>query len=41
MPDVLRNDYDAYLTTPEMIMTEEALFTETFLMSQSMCLVYS
>jgi len=33
MPEVLRGDYDVYLTTYEMIMTEEAFFTETFLVN--------
>jgi len=31
MPEVLRGEYDVYLTTYETVMSEEAFFTETFL----------
>ena len=31
MPEVLRGEYDIYLTTYEMIIAEEAFFSETFL----------
>jgi len=41
MPEVLRGDYDVYLTTYEMIMTEEAFFTETFLVNLFMYLFSS